>query len=77
MAYSEKTRAALVAADQEIAREGLSPHHTSISGTPAGLTLAGIGLSNAIHRGWIDTSEHDSAVQIEIARRAGIKIESR
>ena len=75
--YSEKTRIALVKADTIIAERGRSPRHTAVAGKPIGLTLAGIGLSNAIHRGFIDSAEHDADVQKEIAKIGGIKIEVR
>ena len=74
MAYSEKTRIALAKADTIIAEQGKSARHTAVAGKPIGLTLAGIGLSNAIHRGFIDSAEHDAEIQAEIAKIAGIKI---
>ncbi len=69
--YSEKTRIALVAADRRAQQELGLTGHSPVAGS---ISLAGLGVSNAIHRGWLDSGEHDIAAQVQIAEWAGLNL---
>ena len=69
--YSEKTRIALVAADQRAQKELGLKGHSPVAGS---ISVAGLGVSNAIHRGWLDSGEHDIAAQVQISEWAGLNL---